>query len=99
MESPCIFQVLVNGKPIQATESSGLRSGNFRLDLWNGWVVARGDNGIGIGCSLSQDVCAVKLNGYYHGKVMGLLGKYNQESFDDFSSPDGQVFMLSTNLN
>lgn len=33
-----------------------------------------------------------ELNGFYYGKVAGLLGKYNYEANDDFTGPSGSTF-------
>lgn len=36
-------------------------------------------------------VCYVRVSGYYHGKVRGLLGDANNEPYDDYILPTGKV--------
>jgi len=68
-----------------------VKSGAFEIQRKGDWIVIAGEKGVKAGCSLTFDVCAVKVNGFYHGKVMGLWGKFNQEEFDDMSTPEGNI--------
>lgn len=82
--------VFVNGKEVEVT-ATPVEAGSFKVLRKGDWVIVKGEKGVSIGCASSQDVCAVKLDGFYHGKVLGLLGKFNQEKFDDMSTPQGQI--------
>ena len=57
-----------------------------------GYVTVKSNNGaIEVTCAKKQDVCVFAIDGYYHGKTMGLLGTNNNEKQDDFSAPKGNV--------
>jgi hypothetical protein len=81
----------VNGQTVEVNADSPVDAGSFHVERKGDWVVVSGKQGVKLGCASSLDVCAVKVNGFYHGKVMGLLGKFNQEEFDDMSTPEGEV--------
>lgn len=48
-------------------------------------------NGLIIKCSIQFDMITLFINGYYYGKVVGLLGTMNQEPTFDYKLPNGQV--------
>jgi len=47
--------------------------------------------GIELQCLIKWDACTVKINGWYFGRTYGLLGIFNNEPFDDFTGPNGQI--------
>ncbi|CAL8089591.1 unnamed protein product [Orchesella dallaii] len=95
--------VVVNGQAV--TIDTPKEAGSFLIERIGDWIVVRGDSGAVVGCSVTQDVCAVKIDGFYHGKVLGLLGTLNQERFDDLRKPNGDIspsvgeFVSSWKLN
>ncbi|ODN00146.1 Apolipophorin, partial [Orchesella cincta] len=95
--------VVVNGQAV--TIDGPKEAGSFLIERLGDWIVVRGDKGAVVGCSVTQDVCAVKVDGFYHGKVLGLLGTLNQERFDDLRKPNGDIslsvgeFVSSWKLN
>jgi hypothetical protein len=56
--------------------------------------VIKGSKGVALGCSSAYDVCVLKVDGYYHGKVLGLFGKFNHETYDDMTTPNGEVLFF-----
>ncbi|KAF5283201.1 hypothetical protein FQA39_LY17393 [Lamprigera yunnana] len=42
-------------------------------------------------CDLKLTACSIKISGYYHGRLKGLLGYANREKFDDFLLPTGKI--------
>lgn len=87
---------MVNGQTYTATDVDAQqpKTEHFKVEYRNNWIIVTGDKGVKVGCSSLHDVCAVKVNGFYHGKVLGLLGKFNQEKFDDLTTAEGQVFLI-----
>lgn len=47
--------------------------------------------GVHVFCSTDLRVCHVTVSGFYHGRLRGLLGNGNNEPYDDFLQPNGQV--------
>ncbi|XP_066149050.1 apolipophorins isoform X2 [Euwallacea fornicatus] len=47
--------------------------------------------GVLIECPPDLIGCAVKVSGFYHGQIRGLLGNGNNEPFDDFTIPNGRI--------
>lgn len=47
--------------------------------------------GAHVTCTLDLSVCSVTVNGYYHGRLRGILGNANAEEFDDFTVRDGKI--------
>ena len=76
-------------------EAEPTRFGSFeayRYDLVGEVVeVSRRYSGISVSCLLNNSVCTVRMRSYLYGRAMGLLGTNNLESYDEFSSPDGEV--------
>lgn len=46
--------------------------------------------GLHLLCSTDLRVCHVTVNGFYHGRLRGLLGNGNHEPYDDFVLPSGE---------
>lgn len=89
-----VKQVVINDRTYSATDLDRefQNTTNFKVERSRDWIVVTGTKkGVKVGCSTLHDVCAVKVSGFYHGKVLGLLGKFNQEKFDDLTTPDGKV--------
>jgi len=40
---------------------------------------------------MQLDIVELFINGYYYGRIHGLLGSMNQEPSFDFNLPDGEV--------
>jgi len=59
-------------------------------------VAVKSDDGVKVACSAKADVCIVALNGFYYGKVDGLLGTNNHEQYDDLDKPDGHKASSAT---
>jgi len=76
----------VNGRATSVPGSAG----DLKVEKVKDWITGRG-RGFSVACSTVQDVCAVKISGFYQGKTNGLLGTYNNEIFDDINSPNGEV--------
>jgi len=83
-------KVIANGKSVNY-EREPFQIGAFVAFRDAEFVVIEGDMGITIGCIGSFDLCAVQVSGFYHGKLLGVLGKYNNEPNDDLTLPNGQV--------
>lgn len=47
--------------------------------------------GVFVQCGLDMRVCHISVNGYYHGKLRGILGNGNNEPYDDFTLPNGHI--------
>lgn len=47
--------------------------------------------GVFVQCGLDMRVCHISVNGYYHGKLRGILGNGNSEPYDDFTLPNGHI--------
>lgn len=47
--------------------------------------------GVFVQCGLDMRVCHITVNGYYHGKLRGILGNGNSEPYDDFTLPNGHI--------
>lgn len=47
--------------------------------------------GVRITCGLQLVTCGVTIDGFYHGRVRGLLGDGNYEPYDDFTLPNGKI--------
>jgi len=50
------------------------------------YLIVSSSSGIKVGCTSTMKTCAVQISGYYHGKINGLLGKYNNELYDDMQT-------------
>lgn len=47
--------------------------------------------GVTVDCTPDLIGCAVKISGFYHGQLRGLLGNGNNEPYDDFIVPNGKI--------
>ncbi len=88
--------VYVNGK---ALPRSGIEStaGAFGVSQEYGWVIVSGDMGVQVGCTHFRNwgapdhLCAIQLSGFYHGKVQGVLGVFDNELKNEYRLPSDQV--------
>ncbi|XP_072754262.1 apolipophorins [Anoplolepis gracilipes] len=52
----------------------------------------KSDYGVHVTCSYKLPlVCTVRVSGFYHGKLRGLLGDGNNEPYDDYTLPSGKI--------
>ena len=49
------------------------------------------NKGVKVVCNMEYDVCTVELSGWYFGKTAGLLGTYDNEPSNDFTTQAGAV--------
>jgi len=103
-------EVFVNGRLYDRVPSP-TTVGAFRLREESGWFIVSGDMGVTVGCTINipwnygTHLCAIQLSGFYHGKVQGVLGQYDNELKDEYKLPTGQVtensgvFLKSWKLN
>lgn len=54
-------------------------------------VTIASQSGVRVTCGLQLVTCGVSVNGFYHGRVRGLLGDGNHEPYDDFALPNGKI--------
>ncbi|CAG9770462.1 unnamed protein product [Ceutorhynchus assimilis] len=47
--------------------------------------------GVTVICTPDLLGCSVKISGFYHGQVRGLLGNGNKEPYDDLTIPNGKI--------
>lgn len=47
--------------------------------------------GVFVICSHNLDNCAIEASGFYFGKLRGLLGNLNGETYDERMTPEGKV--------
>lgn len=47
--------------------------------------------GVLVECTPDLIGCVVRVSGFYHGQVRGLLGNGNHELFDDLTIPNGKI--------
>lgn len=48
-------------------------------------------SGISVECIPDLSGCVVKISGFYHGQIRGLLGNGNGEPYDDLTIPHGKI--------
>ncbi|XP_028142993.1 apolipophorins isoform X2 [Diabrotica virgifera virgifera] len=80
-------QVILNGAhaefPVRKAELAAYRSyENIHL---------KSTAGVHIVCTPTLQACGVYVSGFYHGQVKGLLGKGNNEPFDDLTVANGKI--------
>ncbi len=78
------FKVLVDGKqtdmPFTYEKTSILRIGSsIRVD---------NDYGITVTCDLPHNMCSINVTGWYYGKTGGMLGTYDNEPYNDYTTSD-----------
>lgn len=47
--------------------------------------------GVRVTCGLQLVTCGITVDGFYHGRLRGLLGDGNYEQFDDLTLPNGKI--------
>ena len=47
--------------------------------------------GVNIICDSELVLCNIRISGYYHGQLRGLLGNGNLEPYDDYTIPSGKI--------
>ncbi|XP_022837131.1 apolipophorins isoform X2 [Spodoptera litura] len=81
-------QVTLNGAnhgfPVIEKDSFAFRQANGRIGLGTLY-------GLMAFCTTKLEVCYIEVNGFYLGKLRGLLGDGNNEPFDDFRLPNGKI--------
>ncbi|KAJ8705174.1 hypothetical protein PYW07_011001 [Mythimna separata] len=81
-------QVTLNGAahgfPVMEKDSFAYREASGRVALGTTY-------GARAVCSTKLEVCYVEVNGFYLGKLRGLLGDGNNEPYDDFRLPNGKI--------
>ncbi|KPI95250.1 Apolipophorin [Papilio xuthus] len=81
-------QVALNGAnhgfPVMQKDSFGFRQPNGNLGLGT-------EYGLMVYCYGKLEVCYIEVNGFYLGKLRGLLGDGNNEPYDDFRMPNGKI--------
>lgn len=80
--------ILVNNKPADFPASTK----NLHAFVITPTVHIKSDYGVHVTCSYKLPlVCTVRVSGFYHGKLRGLLGDGNNEQYDDFTLPSGKI--------
>lgn len=64
------------------------RFGNTTVSRHESSVVVKNDLGLEVTCDLPHDHCTVAMPGWYYDKTAGLLGTYDNEPFNDFTTSD-----------
>ncbi|KAH9637818.1 hypothetical protein HF086_017596 [Spodoptera exigua] len=81
-------QVTLNGAnhgfPVIEKDSFAFRQANGRIGLGTLY-------GLMAFCTNKLEVCYIEVNGFYLGKLRGLLGDGNNEPYDDFRLPNGKI--------
>ncbi|CAH0599019.1 unnamed protein product [Chrysodeixis includens] len=81
-------QVTLNGAnhgfPVIEKDSFAFRQANGRIGLGTLY-------GLMAYCTSKLEVCYIEVNGFYLGKLRGLLGDGNNEPYDDFRLPNGKI--------
>ncbi|KOB75992.1 Apolipophorin protein [Operophtera brumata] len=84
----CDPQATLNGAnhgfPVEEKDSFAFRQANGRVGLGTLY-------GLMAFCTAKLEVCYIEVNGFYLGKLRGLLGDGNNEPFDDFRLPSGKI--------
>ncbi|XP_072946075.1 apolipophorins [Epargyreus clarus] len=81
-------QVALNGAnhgfPVIEDDVFAFKQPNGRIGLGSKY-------GLMVFCTSKLEVCYIDVNGFYLGKIRGLLGDGNNEPFDDFKLPNGKI--------
>ena len=91
--------VMTNDKTIVIDTDGSVMMDNSRVEMpiaVNGVTILREENeirvnnknGVWINCDLVHNQCTVEVSGWYFSKTGGLLGTYNNEQIDDFTTVD-----------
>ncbi|XP_012266095.2 apolipophorins [Athalia rosae] len=80
--------ILVNNHPAEFPASTK----NLQAHLKEPLTLIKSDYGVEVHCVRNGPLsCSVRVSGFYHGKVRGILGNGNNEPWDDFTLPSGKV--------
>ncbi|XP_011691522.1 PREDICTED: apolipophorins [Wasmannia auropunctata] len=80
--------VLVNNKPADFPAHTK----NLHAFLVKSTMNVKSDYGVHVLCSYKHPMlCTVRVSGFYHGKLRGLLGDGNNEYYDDYTLPSGKI--------
>ncbi|XP_011871153.1 PREDICTED: apolipophorins [Vollenhovia emeryi] len=81
--------ILVNNKRAEFPASTK----NLHAFLYASLIMnVKSDYGVHVECVTNPSmVCAVYVNGFYHGKLRGLMGDGNNEYYDDYTLPSGKI--------
>ncbi|XP_028026671.1 apolipophorins isoform X1 [Bombyx mandarina] len=93
-KSGAIIELKENGQAILNGASKG-----FPIIEKDVFAFRQPSNRIGVGslyglmvfCTSKLEVCYIEANGFYLGKLRGLLGDGNNEPYDDFRLPNGKI--------
>ncbi|XP_037295541.1 apolipophorins isoform X2 [Manduca sexta] len=81
-------QVILNGQshgfPVVEQDVFAFRQTSGRIGLGSKY-------GLMAFCTSKFEVCYFEVNGFYLGKLRGLLGDGNNEPYDDFRMPNGKI--------
>ncbi|CAG0886663.1 unnamed protein product [Cyprideis torosa] len=89
-----VIPLVTSGGNCKYVLSKDYRDGNFTLSLQGSELELdlKGNGKIVIDMKdLKVKACSVRLNGFYHGRVRGILGAFDHERWNDFMTPDGKV--------
>ncbi|KAM0732090.1 Apolipophorin [Formica fusca] len=85
--------ILVNNKPADFPANTK----NLHAFLITPTAHIKSDYGVHVTCSYKLPlVCTVRVSGFYHGKLRGLLGDGNNEPYDDYTLPSGKITQSET---
>lgn len=94
-------EILVNNRAVSLPVT--LKSITIR---WDGeTVVVERSHGVVLRCDQERDTCSLDISPFYTGRVMGMLGTFNNEVADDMKLPSGKIakdasqFVSSWKLN
>lgn len=80
--------ILVNNERADFPENTE----NLHAYLTYPFSNVKSDYGVRVTCTRKAPmVCAVRVSGFYHGRLRGLLGDANNEPYDDFTLPSGKI--------
>ncbi|XP_065572604.1 apolipophorins-like isoform X1 [Artemia franciscana] len=77
------YKLIANGETLPAPFSLKFLNVKKEGDILE---VYRTHSGYNLRCDTKRDVCVINVSGFYFGKIFGLLGSFNHEVADDWSS-------------
>jgi len=86
------LQILINNKPADfPANTKNLHAFYVRPSAY-----IKSDYGVNVRCTYKRTmICVIRVSGFYHGKLRGLLGDGNNEFYDDYMLPSGKVNVCS----
>ncbi len=87
-------KVTVDGRQLSIPQNLG------RIVIkWSGSskIVMESQDGLRVQCNTLHGICSVTVSGWYFGKTGGLLGVYDNEPFNDWTSPSREVIQSNGN--